>query len=526
MMKINREIYLENKIKKLEERLFKRDKKILDQQKEILELKKKIRSQNKQIEKFVFENKRKNDLLLINAYEEYYSKSEKTKDILVKARRVKSIEESSKKKRGRKEGRVNHKELANVKPDKVITLPPQEIENEIKKGECIYIGEDVCYKIVKKPCEYILIKIVRPKYKYNNKIYQALSDSVFGKAIITPSFVANALYLKYCLCTPINKLSKFIRNQYNIIISNQSWCDYFKKTSELLNPLYKRIEKEFVNPVSKVIHLDETELSLSKSKNRKENKRKRFYLLCGSSTYYDHIIKYYHYLGERKIDNEHISWLSYYKGTIVCDDYSGYKESDNIKIQNCWVHARRYISDVVKIHHSKVEQPQEKLLIEINKLFEIEREIEDKSLDEIKAIRNEKSKPVLANIKEICLKNKKSKIDKFKTGINYILKNFTQLTRFLSDPLIPIHNNAAERTVGSFVRARKNFQTMASEESAKVNAALFTIAITAEANGLKVEDYLCYVIEEIYKGEDVENLLPWSEKIFEKFKLEGLKLEE
>lgn len=67
---------------------------------------------------------------------------------------------------------------------------------------------------------------------------------------------------------------------------------------------------------------------------------------------------------------------------------------------------------------------------------------------------------------------------------------------------------------------------MASEESAKVNASLFTIAITAEANGLKVEDYLCYVIESIYKGEDVENLLPWSIKIFEKFKLDGLNIEE
>ena len=53
---------------------------------------------------------------------------------------------------------------------------------------------------------------------------------------------------------------------------------------------------------------------------------------------------------------------------------------------------------------------------------------------------------------------------------------------------------------------------MASEESAKVNAMLFTIAITAEANELKVEEYLCYVIEAIYKGEEVENLLPWSEK--------------
>ena len=267
MAKSNREIYLENKIKKLEEKLLKRDKKILDQQKEILELKKELCKQNKQIEKFVLENKRKNDLIKINAYEQYFSKSEKTKDILAKARSVKSIEESSKKKRGCKEGKVNHEELANVKPDKIITMNPKEIEDEIKNGQCIYMGEDACYMISKKPCEYELIKIIRSKYKYNDKIYQALSDSVFGKSIITPSFASNAIYLKYCLCTPINKLSKFIRKQYNIIISNQSWCDYFKKTSELLDPLFKRIEKEFANPSSKVIHLDETELSLSKSKN-------------------------------------------------------------------------------------------------------------------------------------------------------------------------------------------------------------------------------------------------------------------
>lgn len=163
-------------------------------------------------------------------YNQYFSKSEHTKDVLKKARNVKLIEESSKKKRGRKVGKTNHEELDYLSPDKVITLTPEEIQKEIEAGECVIIGKDSTYKIIKNPASYQLIRIDRPKYLYNDKIYQTLANEIFGKSIITPSFVSNAIYLKYSLCMPINKLSKFIRNEYGIIISNQSWCDYFKKS--------------------------------------------------------------------------------------------------------------------------------------------------------------------------------------------------------------------------------------------------------------------------------------------------------
>lgn len=512
-----REIELEKKLEaalnalnEKEQALKQRDQTIVDQQKEIESLKKELAKANKEIEKQAFEIKNKTDIILLNNYNQYFSKSERTEKVLKKARNVRVIEESSKKKRGRKKGKGNHEELDYLKPDKVITMNPEEINKEISEGKCIIIGKDCSYKIVKNPASYQLIRIDRPKYLYNEKIYQALSNETFGKSIITPSFVSNAIYLKYSLCMPINKLSKFIKNEYGIIISNQSWCDYFKKASDLLDPLHKEIEKEFINNSSKIIHLDETTVSVGKSKLFPD--KSDYYFLCGATTYYDHNIRLYRYLGKRLISNE-IDLLSNYKGIVVCDGFTGYNKLKDIKIQRCWVHARRYISDSIKIRDVKNDLPQVKLLEEINKLFEIEEKIKDLELSEIQKIRNNESKFVLKNIKKLCIQNKNTKIDKFKEGINYILKYYDELCLFLTDPCIPIHNNQAERTVGYFVQARKNFQTIASDESAKINAKLFTIAITAQVNGLDVEKYLNYVLEELHKVGTAAELLPWSDNI-------------
>lgn len=515
-----REIELEEQLEAALRLVADRDKIIIRQQKEIESLKKTVAKQNRELEEKALELKRKNDIILLNNYNQYFSKSERTKDVLRKARSVRSIEGPPEKKRGRKAGKKNHKELDYLTPDRVITLTPEEIKAQIEGGECVIIGKDSAYKIVKNPASYQLIRIDRPKYLYNDKIYQALSDEVFGKSIITPSFVSNAIYLKYSLCMPINKLSKFIRSEYGIAISNQSWCDYFKKASGLLEPIDKEIEREFANNSAKIMHLDETSASISRSKafpNRSD-----YYFLCGCTTYYDHSIRLYRYLGPRVI-SEDIGLLSNYKGVIVCDGFKGYDKLPNAKIQRCWVHARRYVSDSIKIRDVKNDLPQVELLEEINKLFEIEGRIAELELGEIRDIRNKESGTVLRNIKSICEKNKNTKIDKFKDAIDYILGHWDELCLFLTDPCIPIHNNQAERTVGYFVQARKNFQTMASDESAKVNARLFTIAMTAQANGLDVEKYLNYALEELHKGIDAKELLPWSEKLPESLLMDGLK---
>lgn len=55
-------------------------------------------------------------------------------------------------------------------------------------------------------------------------------------------------------------------------------------------------------------------------------------------------------------------------------------------------------------------------------------------------------------------------------------------------------------------------------DGATTTGKLFSIVQTARANGLKVEEYLKYVIENI-NTKDALELLPWSEEIKEKFQI-------
>lgn len=517
-MRTEYELELEKKLEAALAIIKQRDDKIVEQQAEIEKLKKEVYKLNKKVEEQALEITRKNNIILLNNYNHYFSNSEKTKNVLNKARSVTSNKSKGGGKRGRKKGTPNHQELDGITPDEIITLTPKEIEDLIKSGECIIIGEDCIYKISKNPESFRLTKIVRPKYLYNGKIYQApADDDIFGKSIITSSFVSNAINFKFCLGMSINKLSKYIKSQYSINISNQSWCDYFKKASNVIEGLYERIKYFLVNNSVEVMHVDGTTVSLSKGK---DEKRKKYYFLAASTTYYDHTIRFLEYLGPREISSD-IDILSSYHGTIVCDGFQGYDKLD-VRIQRCWVHARRYVSDSIKIHEVKKVQPQVKLLEEINKLFEIEEELEGKDIEVIRQRRSSESKKVLNNIKKICESNINTKVDSFKTAIKYILNHWEELCLFLSDPYVPIHNNQAERTIGYFAQARKNFQTICSEESAVINGKLFTVSMTAQANGLDVEKYFNYIFEEIHKGTDVDKLLPWNKELPDELFLEGI----
>ncbi len=65
------------------------------------------------------------------------------------------------------------------------------------------------------------------------------------------------------------------------------------------------------------------------------------------------------------------------------------------------------------------------------------------------------------------LNHEKTRIDTFKKAINYILNNFDELSTFTNNPMLPIYNNIAERTISNLVLARKKFQIISIVESAE-----------------------------------------------------------
>lgn len=477
---------------------------------ELLKAQAEIAKLTKRLEKQIDTIGKKNEIIKRNNYNEFFSKDEKTAKLLKKSRSVKTIEKGNV---GRKPGSKNYINLIDLRADEEIVLNPEEFILAIDKDGFKKIGEDIAYKIKRVPAKYELIKIIRPKYlKDNGQIIQSLSSFCFGNSVITSSFVSNALYLKYVLNIPVNKISKHIKAEMGISISKQDWCHYFDKASEMLEPIYKGIKSELINNDAEIIQADETTISVSKS----DGENQKHYMFVATSSYYSHPVMYYEYMGPRII-KDNIDLFDNYNGHIVCDSFNGYdniSKDKDIKLARCWVHARRYVTDSIK-GYKKATLPQVELLNKINELFDIEDKLDEENADlnKIKEARNKLSVTVLNEIKVICKKNIKTKISLFKKAVKYILNHFADLSTFLEDPKIPIHNNKTERAVGLFVTCRKNFQTVCSDESANRNAKLFTIIQTAQANGLNAEKYLEYVLVSLFEKKDPNSLLPWNGSI-------------
>ncbi len=98
--------------------------------------------------------------------------------------------------------------------------------------------------------------------------------------------------------------------------------------------------------------------------------------------------------------------------------------------------------------------------------------------------------------------------------------------RLFEDGRLELDNNMAERTVNPYVINRKNSLFNFTEKGADASCILFSIVETAKQNGLDVQNYLEWVMDNcrgIGKGEKisqekVEKLLPWSKEIPDEIK--------
>lgn len=147
---------------------------------------------------------------------------------------------------------------------------------------------------------------------------------------------------------------------------------------------------------------------------------------------------------------------------------------------------------------------------------------ETRTSEEIKEIRNsEKYQKILDDIdNEVTMLSEKITKDVLiLKAVNYYIniKKKGELYTFKENKYIEIDNNLAERTVKPFVIGRKNFMFFKTSSGAKVTSKMYNIVQTAINNGINVERYISYVLENIDKTNNLESLLPWNVEIKNKF---------
>jgi transposase len=95
-------------------------------------------------------------------------------------------------------------------------------------------------------------------------------------------------------------------------------------------------------------------------------------------------------------------------------------------------------------------------------------------------------------------------------AIRYALGQWNALTLFLTDPHLPIDNNASERALRVSALGRKNFLFVGHDEAGENLAGLYSLTATCETNGVNPVDYLADVLIRVqsHPASRIDELLP------------------
>ena len=85
-------------------------------------------------------------------------------------------------------------------------------------------------------------------------------------------------------------------------------------------------------------------------------------------------------------------------------------------------------------------------------------------------------------------------------AINYLIKNFAGLTRFLDFDNLPIDNNHQERLLRRSVVGRKTWLGTHSRRGAETAAKLLTVVETCNLNHVNPREYVTRVVKHMLKG--------------------------
>ena len=126
-----------------------------------------------------------------------------------------------------------------------------------------------------------------------------------------------------------------------------------------------------------------------------------------------------------------------------------------ITLAFCWAHLRRRFFDIVQGGSAPIAT---EALERIAALYAIETTIWGRSAGERRAVRQEKSKPLVLALK-VWLEQQLTRVSGKATiaeDIRYALNHWDGLTRFLDDGRIELDSNIVERSIRPIVLNRKN----------------------------------------------------------------------
>ena len=301
-------------------------------------------------------------------------------------------------------------------------------------------------------------------------------------------------------CSPARLTAKKIIRY----MAHSTLLDWIAKTCTLLQPLYDALKQE----VLKTNYLMMDEMTMKVMDKTKKGTTHRGYFWAAQAP--PENLVFFEYQPGR---NQEVpqALLSDFKGYLQSDGYSCYETlavNKDITLLCCMAHARRYFLEAEKNDPARSAYALEVF----GQLYEIEREIKDKTPEQRQTARQKLAKPIWSDFgcwleENAGQLNEKSAIYK---AFAYTMKRHKRLSVYIENELLNIDNNPIESSIRPIALGRRNFLFSGSHDGAQRSAMLYSFMGTCKLHGINPMVWIVDVLKKInnHPPAQIQELLP------------------
>ncbi len=397
------------------------------------------------------------------------------------------------------------------------------------------IGEETreCYRF--EPPKISVEKHIRLTYvceeRHEAPITAPAPPVILPKSMASPSLLAHVIKSKFDLGLPLYRVSRDLQ-RYRMDVGPGTLGTWVNTVGgEKVVPLINLMGEELLAAV--FMHIDETPLQILRSDKAVGSDH---YIVVRAGGPPGRRIILYDYIASRTtaaLKQLFVGPDGPYQGKFISDGLERYDDiATELKLLHfgCLQHCRTMFFKARKVSQlpSSRTLANAAMVDYIRPVYQVEERIkalreeyaargEVLPLEAVRALRQEKSKPILEKFK--------AWVDELLPGtppnsalgkaLGYTSRQWPKLVRHLDHPEIPVDNNYVERQIKSYATGRKAWLFAYDAVGAQASANLYSLVMTCRANEVEPYAYLNYLFEHLPAAstvEQVEALLPWNVK--------------
>jgi transposase len=392
-------------------------------------------------------------------------------------------------------------------------------------GTMVRIGEDRAERLDVTPAQFQVIVTIRPRYacpKGRAGVSQAPAPAhLIEGGLPTEALLAQVIVSKYSEHLPLYRQAQVLA-RHGVPIERATLADWVGRAAFHLAPIVDRMAA--VLKRSGKLFMDETTAPVL-DPGRGKTKTGYLWALARDDRPFGGAdppgVVFRYAPGRGGCHAEQM--LAGFDGVLQVDGYTGYnrlEEADRqggspLRLAYCWSHARR---EVIKAMPEAGSPIGEEILQRIAALYAIEKQIRGAAPETRRAARQERTKPLVAELDAFIRAQRERLSRKSNMGkaLTYLANHWDGLCLFLDDGRVEMDSNPVENLIRPLTLSRKNALFAGHDEGAQNWARLASLIGTCKLNGIEPFAYMKATLEALAAGHrnaDIDMLLPWNFRV-------------